>query len=368
MDDGSAPLKAEIRRRIADAGPMPVAEFTTICLSHPTHGYYMTREPFGREGDFITAPEISQIFGELIGLWAAEVWRMMGSPAEICLIELGPGRGTLMRDALRAAKVLPAFHDAIRLHLVETSPVLRTRQRETLSDRGPRVQWHDSLADIPEATSIVIANEFFDALPVHQAVKRPDGWHERVIGVDGRGRLAFDIAAEPLLSLEQTLPARVRAAPLDAVYEWRSDAWAADLARRTLRGGAALVVDYGHADSAAGDTLQAVRRHQYCDPLQFPGQSDLTAHVDFGALAREAERTGARTHGPVTQATFLRRLGLDARTAALTRGASADAAAEVRAAATRLTESGTTGMGTLFKVLGISHPKLNALPGFDSAS
>ena len=368
MVDQTSPLEAEIRRRIAAMGPMPVYEFMQLSLSHPDYGYYMTRDPFGRTGDFTTAPEISQMFGELIGLWAAEVWRMMGEPSAVGLIELGPGRGTLMRDALRAAQVVAAFRKAIRLHLVETSPVLTQHQRATLGDFAVPIQWHRSLAEVPDAAAIIIANEFFDALPVHQIVKRIDGWHERVVRLDDGDRLAFGLADQQLSAFQQAIPSGVADAPVGSVYEWRSDQMAIEVCRRCLRGGAALVIDYGHIESAIGDTLQAVRRHRYDDPLAAPGSADLTAHVDFCALARSAEDVGARTHGPITQARFLRRLGIEARAAALRRCAPPERTSQINAALTRLTAGGERGMGTLFKVIGFSHPRLDTLPGFAELS
>jgi NADH dehydrogenase [ubiquinone] 1 alpha subcomplex assembly factor 7 len=366
---GDSPLGADIRRRIAAAGPMPVSQFMELCLSHPEHGYYMVRDPIGGNGDFITAPEISQIFGELIGLWAAEVWRLMGKPAVIRLVELGPGRGTLMLDALRASRVAPEFHRALAVHLVETSPALRQRQREALADFDVPIFWHGSLSDIPAGPAIVLANEFFDALPVHQAIKQSDGWHERVVALDKEGDLTFGLAAAPLHSFDQTLPRQVRQAPVGAIYEWRPDLVAGDMSLRVLEdGGAALVVDYGHAKSAAGDTLQAVRGHAYSDPLAEPGLADLTAHVDFEALASCARSAGAHTHGPIEQAVFLRRIGIDVRAAVLKAVASPAMAAKIDAGVARLTDGGRMGMGALFKVMAVSHPVLAFLPGFDSST
>jgi SAM-dependent MidA family methyltransferase len=363
------PLDADIRRRIAVAGPMPVSQFMHLCLSHPEHGYYTTRDPLGRAGDFITAPEISQMFGELIGLWAAEVFRLMGAPASVLLVELGPGRGTLMADALRAAKAAPEFRNAVAVHLVETSPTLRQCQRDTLANLDVPMHWHDALADVPEAPSIIVANEFFDALPVNQVVKQADGWHERVVELDPNDAFAFSVVAEPLRWFEQTLPRGVREAPLGSIYEWRSDHVVLEMSHRLQRsGGAALVIDYGHTTSAAGETLQALRNHAFSDPLSAPGLADLTAHVDFEAIASAAQSIGARTHGPIEQALFLRRLGLEIRAASLKAVAPPSATPKIDAAVARLTEGGRTGMGTLFKVLGLSDPQLATLPGFHSTA
>jgi NADH dehydrogenase [ubiquinone] 1 alpha subcomplex assembly factor 7 len=364
------PLAAEIRRMIADEGPLPVARYMALCLTHPRHGYYVTHDPLGERGDFVTAPEVSQMFGELIGLWAATVWRMMGAPRTVNLIELGPGRGTLMADALRAARLVPAFRAAIRVHLVETSPVLKQRQRETLSWLAEPPTWHGDIAHVPSGPSIVIANEFFDALPVHQAVKASDGWHERVVGRGGDDEtLVFGLSPEPLRGLDAAWPANVRGAAEGALFEWRSDAVVREVARRLVRdNGAALVIDYGHGESAPGETLQAVAGHGFADPLASPGEMDLTAHVDFAALGRAARQEGAGVNGPVTQGDFLRRLGIAERAQRLAANATAKQASAVEAALTRLTDDRPTGMGTLFKAMAIAHPGLATLPGFEVAT
>ena len=193
-----SPLEAEIRRRIAAAGPMPVAEYMALCLADPAHGYYTTRDPLGLRGDFITAPEVSQMFGEMIGLWLAATWKQMGAPENLRIIELGPGRGTMMKDALRAAKVMPDFLKAVVIHLVEISPALEAQQQRTLEPLSMPMFWHSALIDVPPGPALILANEFFDALPVHQAVKRERGWHERRIEIDYAGRLAFTIAPDPI--------------------------------------------------------------------------------------------------------------------------------------------------------------------------
>jgi NADH dehydrogenase [ubiquinone] 1 alpha subcomplex assembly factor 7 len=361
----ATPVETEIRRLISVAGPMPVAQYMALCLSHPERGYYMTRDPLGAAGDFTTAPEISQMFGELIGLWAASVWRLMESPARIHLVELGPGRGTMMRDALRAAQVVPGFVPAAEIHLVEVSPVLKERQHHTLASLDARLHWHESLNDVPDGPLIIMANEFFDALPVHQAVKRADGWHERVVEVGPAGKLAFGIAAEPIRHFERILPAALRAAPPDTLFEWRNDHVALEIGRRVARfNGAALAIDYGHARSEAGDTLQAVGTHSYADPLKLPGSVDLTAHVDFQALGEAAESMGARVHGPVEQGEFLRRLGIESRAAALKKSITADKVVDIDMAMARLVEEDDTAMGRLFKAIAFANAKLGPLPGF----
>jgi SAM-dependent MidA family methyltransferase len=361
------PVEAEIRRIIATDGPIPVGHFMALCLGHPAHGYYLTRDPFGAAGDFITAPEISQMFGELIGLWAAAVWRQMGAPDTIRLVELGPGRGTLMADALRAAKVVPDFRAALRVDLVETSPVLRGRQQQTLAGGGVPLAWHQELADVPDIPHvplIVVANEFVDALPVDQVVRAADGWHQRMVGTGADGRLAFALHPEPLRDAGAIVPEHLRDAPVGALFEWRSDRLVTELARRVVRsGGAALVIDYGHLESAIGETLQAVMRHDFVDVLQTPGEADLTAHVDFSALSRAAGRAGAEVHGPLAQGEFLRRLGIGARAARLAERAAAAQAAPIQAAVRRLTGSGRDDMGELFKAMAVAAPGLGPLPG-----
>jgi SAM-dependent MidA family methyltransferase len=291
----------------------------------------------------------------------------MGAPARLALVELGPGRGTLMADALRAVRVVPAFGAALSVHLVETSPVLQRLQQERLGALDVPIGWHRDVAALPDGPLIVIANEFFDALPVHQAVKTARGWHERMVGIDAAGALAFALHPDPIPGFAAIMPAGLAGAPAGAVYEWRSGAIVADLAGRVARnGGAALMLDYGHVDSALGETLQAVGRHAFADPLTTPGALDLTAHVDFAALARTAERAGARVHGPVTQGAFLRRLGIEARAATLRAAATAAQAADVEAALARLTGTGQDAMGELFKAVAFADPGLGALPGFDS--
>ena len=366
MADKYPALETEIRRRITSGGPMSVVHFMTLCLSHPEFGYYITQEPFGAAGDFTTAPEISQMFGELIGLWAGSVWRQMGSPKEIKLVELGPGRGTMMQDALRAAHVMPEFRAALAVHFVEISPVLEQRQRQFVGGLGVPFTWHKALDEVPQGPMIILANEFFDSLPVHQAVMCADGWHERVVKIDENNKLRFAIARDPIPLFDQMLPRGLRA-QIGEIFEWRSDQTALELGRRVKHSeGAALAIDYGHAKSAPGDTLQAVGKHQYADPLLAPGLIDLTAHVDFQALTEAAESMGARTFGPIDQGDFLRRLGIEQRAVALKATAAPSKVMEVDRALDRLTGARGRGMGQLFKVMAFAHPKLGPLPGFEA--
>ena len=358
-----SPLLSEIRKLIQSSGPMPVWRYMELCLMHPQHGYYVSRDPLGREGDFTTAPEVSQMFGELLGLWAASVWRAIGEPPLLRLIELGPGRGTMMGDALRALRVLPPLYQSLTIHMVEVNPVLREKQRATLS--GVRnITWHDNIDDVLDGPAVIFANEYFDVLPIHQMVKRETGWHERTVELDNNGRLVFGHMPEPTPRFEVLLPPLVRAAPVGAVFEWRPDMEIMKIARRVReQDGAAVIIDYGHTRSDAGDTFQAIARHSFADPLENPGQADVTAHVDFQALAHAAEDLGARVHGPATQGDFLKRLGIETRAASLKAKATPEASADIDGALKRLTDSGRGGMGSMFKVIGISQPDLISLAG-----
>ncbi|HEY8579101.1 MAG TPA: SAM-dependent methyltransferase, partial [Beijerinckiaceae bacterium] len=311
------PLGAEIAALVAAGGPISFERYMELCLAHPQHGYYMTRDPFGAAGDFVTAPEISQMFGELVGAWAAIVWRQMGEPRRVTLAELGPGRGTLMADALRACRAIPGFLAALDVRMVETSPLLRARQAEKLQGVEAAVEWCDSVEDLPPGPLIAVANEFFDALPVRHYVRGSNGWYERLVGVRGAGELVFGLSPAPE-------PALRFAAPAGTVLEIGAAAhrvMAALAARLVAQGGAALVIDYGHVETALGETAQAMRGHAAVGLLDDPGECDLTAHVDFASLARAARASGARVHGPVTQAELLKGLGVYERATQLKRSA-----------------------------------------------
>ena len=347
------PLVAEIRELIAADGPIPVSRYMALCLGHPRHGYYMTRDPFGAGGDFITAPEISQVFGELVGIWAASTWDASGRPLPVRLVELGPGRGTLMADLVRAAEALPAFRAALDIHLVETSPLLAARQRKTLKDTP--TSWHTDIGTVPPGPTILIANEFLDALPVRQFVMTPKGWRERVVGM-ADGRLAFGLAPDPVPPA--IIPERLRQAEPGAVYEHcpAFDALCAALASRASDAPlAALFIDYGHAGSAHGETLQAVKDHGFVDPLAEPGEADLTAHVDFEALGRAARAAGLVASAVSTQRDFLFGLGLAPRAEALAR-ANPTAFDAIRSGVERLVDPSPTGMGALFKTIVLHGP------------
>jgi NADH dehydrogenase [ubiquinone] 1 alpha subcomplex assembly factor 7 len=321
------PLEQIIIEIIEADGPMPLDRYMSLCLGHPQHGYYMTRDPFGALGDFTTAPEISQVFGEMIGVWCVNAWMNLGRPTPFALVELGPGRSTLMADLLRAAKAEPEFMGAVEIHLVEMSPVLQKMQREKLDDR---VTWHSSIESLPNMPTLFVANEFFDALPIQQFEIRGGKTYARYVGAEN-GKLKMGLVAAPPRD------------GVDGIYEVSpvSKAIAEEITERIEAcGGAALIVDYGHAQSAAGDTLQALRRHQFCSVLESPGEVDITAHVDFAAL-------GA---WPVmTQGKFLKAMGIEMRTEKLAAKLQGDARANFVAATQRLIAAEQ--MGELFKVM-----------------
>jgi NADH dehydrogenase [ubiquinone] 1 alpha subcomplex assembly factor 7 len=355
------PLAARLAARIARDGPIGVAAFMEACLNDPEHGYYRTRDAIGRAGDFITAPEISQAFGELIGLWCAVVWQQMGAPATLRLVELGPGRGSLMRDALRAARAAPDFRKALAVHLVETNASLEAQQRAVLQDADAATTWSDDLGAVPRgAPTIVIANEFLDTLPIAQWVLRNGHWHERSVGLDGAGRLAFvDGASDPAPRLPPALDGRAREGDIFETRDAALERLAATLA--TLGAPlAALCIDYGHPAQAYGDTLQAVRRHHYDDPLAAPGEADLTAQVDFAAVASAMQRCGLASDGPTTQAQFLGALGIAERASRLM-AANPEKAARIETDVARLMAPG--GMGTRFHAIGVRSANLAPLPG-----
>ena len=355
-------LVDEIKALIVENGPVSLERFMGLALGHPRFGYYRTRDPFGPAGDFVTAPEISQMFGELLGLWAAMVWAGLGSPDPVRLVELGPGRGTLMADALRAARALPPFRAALDIHLVETSPVLREAQRARLTPFGLPIAWHDDIAEVPPGPMILLANEFFDALPVRHYLRLPQGWCERLVGLR-EGALVFGAAPDPEPSLTLGAP---DGAIVEIGLAGRRVA-AALGARLQHQGGAALFIDYGYAEPRLGETLQAVKAHRFVDPLAEPGEADLTTHVDFTALARAARAAGADVHGPVRQGGFLVALGLHARADMLRRTADPSQREAIDAAVKRLTDPGTPrqpGMGDLFKVMAFTAPGLPVPPGF----
>lgn len=351
------PLEHRLKALIRLNGPLSIADYMAICLGDPDYGYYMARDPFGLGGDFVTAPEVSQMFGELLGLWAVDLWMAAGQPPSVHLVELGPGRGTLMIDAMRAADVVPAFTAAVRVHMIESSPRLTAIQWDRLAAAGIAADWHDRIDKLPPGPIIVIANEFFDALPIRQFQRTQGIWRERVVGLDAADRLTFGVGATILPAAD--VPADLASSPDGAILELAPIAFATMevLASRIARSGLGLVaIDYGYAATAIGDSFQAVRAHKPVDPLARPGEADLTAHVNFGALARAAERSGAVAHGVVEQGDFLLRLGIAERAGRL--GADKDKAArdQILADVNRLV--GSDEMGSLFKVLAVTAPGL----------
>lgn len=359
-------LEDKITRLIRTEGPLSVAAFMAIALHDPELGYYATRQPIGTGGDFITAPEISQIFGELIGVWCALIWEQIGRPDPMIVAELGPGSGTLAADLLRAARALPAFRRAIRLHLIELSPILRATQQRLLRDAD--VVWLDRTEDLPDGPLIVVANEFLDALPIRQLVRGWRFWAERMVALDPKDRLVFvDGPETPALSL--LVPEELReTSPPGTIFEVcpQALALAATLGSRFGRWpGAALFIDYGRAASTPGASLRAVSDHRPAAPLQAPGCADLSAEVDFEALAASARASGAAAYGPVPQGRFLQALGAAARLAALSARASPAERERLQSGLSRLIDPAQ--MGTLFKVMALTSPGLPVPPGFDPA-
>lgn len=352
------PLARALAAEIAQTGPLSVDRYMARCLWDERHGYYATREPIGRAGDFITAPEISQTFGELIGLWSAVVWQaLMGAPARVTLAELGPGRGTLMRDALRATAMVPNFHAALNCRLVDASPSLVAMQRQTLASVAVPLAWSADATGLSRP-AIVVANEFFDAFPVTQWQRTSEGWAQRGIGLDPSGGLAFCVL--PAAARPDDLPAG--AAPGDIAERIGAGGVIEQLRAGNNGPLAVLIIDYGHEATTLGDTLQAVRNHAHEHPLTSPGEADLSAQVDLHRVAHEARRAGLVVDGPITQAEFLGRLGIVERAHRLI-AANPGRAAEIESGVARLIAPDS--MGTRFKVLGLRTRSLPPLPGFE---
>jgi NADH dehydrogenase [ubiquinone] 1 alpha subcomplex assembly factor 7 len=323
-------LATLIEQRIREHGPMGVDDYMTMCLLHPEYGYYMRRDPFGVQGDFITAPEISQIFGELLGLWLAAQWQKQGKRQAI-LVELGPGRGTLMSDVLRATKKIAGFHEAVSVHLIEASPLLKQKQWKTLAGKHERIDWHDDMDTLPDAPVFLIANEFFDALPIKQFISET----ERMVALDDHDALCF---APSQGEVTETSPAS-------------KEVMRALAQRIAGQGGAGLVVDYGYCGGSKGDSLQALKQHAYQPVLENPGEADVTAHVDFDALAATAREAGCTTFGALSQGKFLLQIGASQRLMSLCASANETQKKELMSGFERLIAHEQ--MGELFKVLAI---------------
>lgn len=355
------PLARRLAEQIAAHGPVSVAEYMAMCLFDPQDGYYTTREPFGADGDFTTAPEISQMFGEIVGVWLVAAWRALGRPLPATIAEIGPGRGTLMKDLLRTIRRLaPELESGSQIALIEASPRLAEVQRRTLGEASPHISWLRTAVELPPHPLFIVGNELFDAVPVRQFVKTRAGWRERMVGLDEAGALAFFAG---MASLDDTLlPHGSADAPEGSIFEIAPARGAvmAGIAERIARdGGAGLFFDYGHLASSLGDTLQAVHHHAYDPVLDHPGGADLTSHVDFEALAREAKRQGLKT-AAMPQGEFLLAMGLLERAGSLGANADETRREEIREEVERL--AAPDQMGELFKALAISRQPLRIVP------
>jgi len=364
------PLEDRLKRQISSEGPISVADYMSQCLLDPVHGYYPTRDPLGSDGDFITAPEISQMFGEVLGLWCIQSWKDMGSPARVQLVELGPGRGIMMSDILRTAQLDPAFFEALSVILIEASSALEAVQGKTLADCGVDVSWTRSFEDIANLPTLIIGNEYLDCLPIRQFIQKDRfagraGWHERLVIQDSEDRLTFGVSPTAISeTISAQLPSGQDSAKNDDLLELCPslaqiiDALQALMLRAPAR---ALFIDYGPDMTEFGDTLQALKRHEKVGVFSDPGQTDLTARVDFAALSELADASDLKTFGPISQRAFLSKLGIELRAVALTR-AKPDARDKVLRQLHRLMDEQE--MGSLFKAICIAPKETEASLGF----
>ena len=364
-------LAAQLKARIAAEGPLPVSAFMAEALLDPMAGFYATKDPLSAGEDFITAPEISQMFGELLGLWAAEVWALMDRPGPVRLVELGPGTGRMMGDALRAARAAPGFLNAASLHLIEASAALKMVQARTLGAAPVQARWESGLDKVGPGASIILANEYLDCLPLRQAVRHDGVWRERVVGLSPQDRERFIFGLGPALSAAEIaeIHPELQEAPEGTLVELRmGDATVIEAlsARFKAAPGYALFIDYGSDRPETGDTLQAIKAHEKVDPLDAPGTADLTAWVDFDRLARLARAAGLDVYGIAGQGAFLKGLGIEARAAALARTQDEAGRAKIARQLHRLTAPDE--MGDLFKVIAISSPGLAPAPGLEPYS
>jgi SAM-dependent MidA family methyltransferase len=357
-------LGEKIKALIRATGPISVSDYFSLCLADPEYGYYRTREPFGTAGDFVTAPEVSQLFGEMIGVFLVHAWQRHGKPGNVRLVEIGPGRATMMADMLRVvARIAPDLHETVGVHLVESSDRLRAVQQQTLSDHDGKIAWHSSLDDIPPGFTLLAANELFDAIPIRQFVRTAKGFRERLVGLDIDGELTFAAGIaeiDPML-----LPDTPKPLPIGTIFEFapaRQSVMTMISDRLAAEGGTAIVIDYGHMATSFGDTLQAVRMHEYDPPLEHPGEADLTSHVDFQHLAETARASGVHINGCACQGDFLIGLGLMERAAALGRDQDGAIRQAIQLAVDRLAGAGEGRMGELFKVLAVSSPAIDLMP------
>ncbi len=364
-------LEDIIKDQIRASGHMDIGSYMELCLGHPEHGYYMKQDPFGEAGDFTTAPEISQMFGELIGAWLADTWMQMGSPAKFILLECGAGRGTLMADALRATKGVKGFHEAMHLHLLEMSPVLKAAQEELLSSYD--ATWHMTLESIRvDSPVLVVGNEFLDALPVRQLVLREAGWHEKAVKLDINDTLCIG-EAKADKGVKELIPPLLIPPKVGGHLEvsLQQRCILTEIMNIVLKqSGSCLFIDYGFIHSVSGDTLQAVRKHSYCGVLDSPGDVDITSHVNFSEISRLAMQEKMTVHGPVSQGDFLNRLGIGARARKLTQNATDAQRCDIEVAIKRLTGQDSKAkdrggdMGALFKVIAFSSDPQIDLAGF----
>ncbi|MCF6293406.1 MAG: SAM-dependent methyltransferase [Robiginitomaculum sp.] len=359
-------LSRRLLRQISQDGPISVAHYMTLCLLDPRHGYYPTRDPIGAGADFITAPEISQIFGELVGIWLANCWQAMANPKTTQLVELGPGKGTMMSDILRTARSVPEFSKSIQVHLLEASAALVAVQAKTLGSFAQTINWTDDLNDTGSGPLLLVANEYLDCLPVRQFVRKNDFWFERLIGLSETNELQFTLSPTPLAQTEMKLiPPNLLQASDNTLVEIRSglSGFFDPLAERAKTDPViALFIDYGPASSQAGDSFQAVSKHQKVDPLKRAGEVDLTAQVDFTELKRMAEQAGLLTSNIVTQGSWLQQMGLLERAAALSSG-KLGARAKIARQVHRLSDDNE--MGELFKVMAVYSKGISMPVGFD---
>ncbi len=360
----TTPLGEKIKVLIKRNGPLSVTDYFALCLADPEHGYYKTREPFGTKGDFTTAPEISQLFGEMVGVFMVQAWHALNKPADFRLAEIGPGRGTMMGDMLRVIqKLSPDMYAAATIHLVETSERLRKVQAEALKEHHSKLSWHEGFDSVPEGLLLLAANELFDAIPIRQFVKTETGFRERMIGLDADNALTFTAG---IASIDPELvPGPAAQQPNGTIIETapaRSAVMQALCQRLVETGGVALAIDYGHLESGFGDTLQAVCAHQFDPPLANPGEADLTSHVNFEELADVAQKSGIQSIGLMEQGDFLLGMGITERAGALGRGQSEETQTSLQQAVARLCGTAEGQMGSLFKVMALSNPPLVLAP------
>ncbi|NLS04498.1 class I SAM-dependent methyltransferase [Rhizobium sp. P32RR-XVIII] len=357
-------LGEKIKAIIQANGPISVTDYFSLCLADPEYGYYRTREPFGRSGDFVTAPEVSQLFGEMIGVFIVHAWQRHGTPAGVRLVEIGPGRGTMMADMLRViARLAPPLFETMTVHLVETSERLRDIQSQTLDAHEGKISWHSDFEEVPPGFTLLAANELFDAIPIRQFVKTPNGFRERMVGLDTDGELAF---AAGVAGIDPALLPEPHQTVLNgALFEISPARQAVMITicdRLKAFGGTALAIDYGHLVTGFGDTLQAVRMHEFDPPLAHPGEADLTSHVDFADLAKTAAAAGLHLNGALHQGDFLTGLGIVERAAALGRNREPRTQEIIQSAVDRLAGAGEGRMGELFKAMAVSYPAVDLMP------